>query len=147
VPTGTGIYECYTYKVFHKRKTIVKIDVLTFILKLFNIIVYTALYTVQYFVCVTFMYTLHKAEISSINLLKPCQATDLVFLSTLLICTAWKWLLNVAETCRYYHNCYSKIVHWWVEFLSLCIWISTFYVQLHNGHHTYCTCFPRIPNN
>ena len=37
-PTGTSIYECYAYKVFYKRKTIVKIDVLTFILKLFNII-------------------------------------------------------------------------------------------------------------
>jgi hypothetical protein len=36
-----------------------------------NIIVYTTFYTVQYFLCVTFMYTLYKAEISSINLLKP----------------------------------------------------------------------------
>jgi len=44
---------------------------LTFILKLFNIIFYTTFYTVQYLLCVIFMCTLHKVEISSINLLKP----------------------------------------------------------------------------
>lgn len=33
-----------------------------------NVNFYNTFYFVKYFICVTFIYTLHKAEISSINL-------------------------------------------------------------------------------